>query len=128
VSTPTDIHAALLESAKQYQHAVTPQAVLEPYKDGILLLRAKYASYETITETLTTHGVQVSGATVRKFCRRHHAEMRRLRTALDAERRAAAAAQKPTPDAPASAPLPPERPALTSEIGKRGPRIARDDL
>ncbi len=128
MSTPTDIHAALLESAKQYQHSVTPQAVLEPFKEAILLLRAKYASYETITETLTSHGVQVSGATVRKFCRRHHAEMRRLRTALDAERRAAAATQKPHSDAPASASPPPERPPLTPEIGKRGPRIARDEL
>ncbi|WP_157895055.1 hypothetical protein [Verrucomicrobium sp. GAS474] len=124
MSTPTDIHAVLLESAKQYQHSVTPQAVLEPYKEAILLLRAKYASYEKITETLTAHGVQVSGATVRKFCRRYHAEMRRLRTALDVERRAAVAAQKPSPDAPPS----PERPPLTSEIGKRGPRIARDEL
>ncbi len=128
MTTPADIHSALLESARQYQHSVTPQTVLEPYKDAILLLRAKYASYEKISELLTTNGVQVSDTTVRNFCRRHHAQMRRLRTKLDAERRAAATTQKPSPDAPAPAVPPSERPPLTPEIGKRGPRIARDEL
>ncbi len=95
MTASTDINAALLETAREYQHSVTPQAVLEPYKYAILLLRAKYASYETITEILTAHGVQISDATVRKFCRRHHPEMKRLRATLDAGHRASAAAQKP---------------------------------
>lgn len=33
-------------------HSVLQQAVLENYKDSILLLRAKYASYEKIAELL----------------------------------------------------------------------------
>ena len=126
MSTPSDIQAVLLESARQYEHSVTPQAVLEPYKDAILLLRAKYASYEKITDLLTGHGVQVSGATVRKFCRRHNSEMRRLRAEIEADRRAAAGKGKPA--APIASVPTVDRPPLTSEIGKRGPRIARDEL
>ena len=61
------------------------QAVLENYKDSILLLRAKYASYEKISELLNERGVKVSVATVRKFCRKYQDEAQRLRAEIAAD-------------------------------------------
>jgi len=86
---PTETSAALLKEAAEYTHSPTPQAVLDPFKEAILTLRAKYASYEIVTEMLAKHEVQVSIATVRRFCRRHHGEMKRIRGELLAQKKAA---------------------------------------
>jgi transposase-like protein len=66
-----ELQADLAKVAAEYNHSVLQQAVLENYKDSILLLRAKYASYEKIAELLTERGIKVSVATVRKFCRKY---------------------------------------------------------
>ncbi len=76
------IHAELSTIATEYNHSVQQQSLLETYKDPILLLRAKYASYEKITELLQQKGIKVSVATVRKFCRKYQAEAKRLRAEL----------------------------------------------
>ena len=128
MTTPTNIHDALLESAEQYQHSVTPQAVLEPYKDAILLLRAKHASYEKITDTLTMHGVQISVSTVRKFCLRYHTELERRRAVIEVERGAVVAGEKSSPAPSVAAPPSSEHSPPAFGIGKRSSRIARDKL
>ncbi len=130
MTNPNEVHAELKEFANSYQHSANQQSTLEPHKEAILLLRAKYASYEIITEELTKRGIKISVASVRKFCRRHNAAMRRLRHDIEAGTQAGAVA-KPSPTAPDAAPslpLEPARPPLAPEIGKRGPRIARDQL
>jgi hypothetical protein len=43
-----ELQADLAKVAAEYNHSVLQQAVLENYKDSILLLRAKFASYEKI--------------------------------------------------------------------------------
>ena len=117
-----ELQADLAKVAAEYNHSVLQQAVLENYKDSILLLRAKYASYEKIAELLTERDINVSVATVRKFCRKYQDEAQRLRTEI--------AADTSTEPQKALAASPPreERPPLTSEPGKRGPRPARDQL
>jgi hypothetical protein len=117
-----ELQADLAKVAAEYNHSILQQAVLENYKDSILLLRAKYASYEKIAELLIERGIKVSVATVRKFCRKHHEETQRLRTELEmngAAEQAAELSTSPPRDA---------RPPLVGEPGKRGARPARDNF
>ena len=118
-----ELQADLAKVAAEYNHSVLQQAVLENYKDSILLLRAKYASYEKISELLNERDIKVSVATVRKFCRKYQEEAQRLRAEIAADN---GMDDKPTPQP--TAPANNNRPPLTSEPGKRGPRTARDQL
>ena len=117
-----ELQADLAKVAAEYNHSVLQQAVLENYKDSILLLRAKYASYEKIAELLNERDIKVSVATVRKFCRKYLEETQRLRAEIEADVVMEQPLQQP------SAPTTENRPPLTSEPGKRGPRPARDQL
>ncbi len=118
-----ELQADLARVAAEYNHSVLKQAVLENYKDPILLLRTKFASYEKITELLNERDIKVSVSTVRKFCRKYQDEGQRLHTEIEADM---VTELKPTrrPTVPANE----NRPPLTSEPSKRGPRIARDQL
>jgi hypothetical protein len=118
-----ELQADLAKVAAEYNHSVLQQAVLENYKDSILLLRAKYASYEKIAELLHERGIKVSVATVRKFCRKYQDEAQRLRAEIEADALTEAQAAPALP-----APTKEERPPLTSEPGKRGARPARDNF
>src|SRR5258708_23765530 len=118
-----ELQADLAKVGAEYNHSVLQQAVLENYKDSILLLRAKFASYEKIAELLNERGIKVSVATVRKFCRKYLDEVQRLRSEI-AENMGTGTQEALQPAAPATE----GRPPLTSEPGKRGPRTARDTL
>ena len=117
-----ELQADLAKVAAEYNHSVLQQAILENYKDSILLLRAKYDSYEKIAELLNERGIKVSVATVRKFCRKYQDEAQRLR------REIAADISTETQKTLAATPSTEERPPLTSEPGKRGSRPARDNF
>src|ERR1700743_3500828 len=80
-----ELQADLAKVAAEYNHAALQQAVLENYKDSILLLRVKFASYEKIAELLNERGIKVSVATVRKFCRKYLDEAQRLRAQVAAD-------------------------------------------
>ncbi len=118
-----ELQADLAKVATEYNHSVLQQAVLENYRDSILLLRAKYASYEKIAELLNERNIKVSVATVRKFCRKYQEEAQRLRAEIEAD---TAAERHPVP--PLTVPANETRPPLTSDPGKRGPRTARNEL
>lgn len=115
MATPADI----LNIAKQYHQVPRHSSILEPYKDGVLLLRAKNASYENIAATLNGNGIHVSAATIRKFCLRYGNEIKRLRNE-----------KQRLPDDPVIISKPSDvsttRPPSTSMTDKPGPRIARD--
>src|ERR1019366_10673481 len=117
MTTPADI----LNIAKQYQHVARHSSLLEPFKDGVLLLRAKDASYENIATTLNGNGINVSAATIRKFCLRHTSEIKRLRSE-----------KQRSPDNPViiSKPnnSPTTRSSFDSMISRPGPKIARDKI
>jgi len=121
------IHAELSTIATEYNHSVQQQSLLETYKDPILLLRAKYASYEKISELLQQKGIKVSVATVRKFCRKYQAEAKRLRAELEGNAPPATETELPQDETPPTTGKE-QRPPLTTEPGKRGPRTARDTL
>ena len=120
------LHDRLLDDARSYDPAEHTRSLLAPYRDVLLLWRAKFMSYEQIAAPLTRHGVKVSSASVGIFCRRSftRAEImgERKRFEDGAAHRPAAALPGPalpradTKTTPASA-LP----------GKRGPKIARDN-
>jgi uncharacterized protein (DUF305 family) len=112
--TPEQI-AALQQAAHDYIHQPVSTDALDSCKEGILLLRAKYASYETIAMMLDHHGLRVPLATVRKFCRRHHGEVRRLRAEIAAAKKTTASDPEPAP------PKNEARPASKKSRSLRGP-------
>jgi hypothetical protein len=124
-----DLHSRLLDDARNYDSAAHTGGLLGPYRDVLLLQRAKFMSYEQISATFARHGLRVSPAAVGMFCRRHF-------TKAEIER-----ARKSSPSAPATltqaAPRPgPASGAPTFGVSapgpvsggtKRGPKIARDN-
>lgn len=110
------LHARLMEDARRYDPAEHNRSLLMPFKDVILLWRAKYMSYEQITATFTRHGIKTSPAAVGVFCRRNFTKTDILRERQRAE--SVAKPASPVPLAPVIAP---------GGSGKRGPRIARDN-
>ncbi len=128
----TEIAAHLDGLAGDYKHNPIQHVILNPFKNAILTFRAKYATYENITSTLTSNGVKVSEATVRKFCRAHLQEVKRLRSEIDRKRRETEGGTGAKPASldlgetttPSNAPRTP----LTSDSNKPGPKIAREKL
>ena len=124
-----EIAAKMDKRADDYEHNPTQHVILNPYQRSILNLRAKYATYESITSMLNEEGVKVSEATVRKFCRTHQQEVKRLRTEHDRKRREGVAAAnngRGASSETASA-APASRPIMT-DFTPKGPKIAREKL
>lgn len=122
-----DLHSRLMDDARRYDPAAHTRGLLGPFRDVILLQRAKFMSYEQISATFARHGLKVSPAAVGVFCRRHYtkAEIERARQGQapnPALGRVPAAPAKVAPALGAYAP----GPAATGN-GKRGPKIARDN-
>ncbi len=112
----TALHARLMDDARRYDPTEHQRSLLMPFKDVILLWRAKFMSYEQIAATLTRHGLRTSPAAVGVFCRRHYTKADILR-----ERQRVEMDRKPAPTLP-SVPI-----ATSGGAAKRGPRIARDN-
>jgi len=76
---------ALETAARNF--VVSPKAgrQLERYRATVLTLRAKYATFSEIQDLLTQHGVIVSESSVTRFCRKHRADIQRLRLQLEQE-------------------------------------------
>ena len=122
-----DLHSRLMDDARRYDPAAHTRGLLGPFRDVILLQRAKFMSYEQISATFARHGLKVSPAAVGVFCRRHYtkAEIERARqgqASNPALGRVPAAPAKVAPALGASAPGP-----AAIGNGKRGPKIARDN-
>ena len=120
----SDLHARLLAEARNYDPGQHTRSLLAPFRDVLLLQRAKFMSYEQIAATLLRHGLKVSPAAVGCFCRRHF-----TKSEIEALRRKG---ETPAPIAGAPGVRPAVRTsaptASTREPGKRGPKIARDDF
>lgn len=119
------LHSRLMEDARRYNPAEHTRGLLTPYRDVVLLWRAKYMSYEQIAATLTRHGLKVSPAAVGIFCRRSFTKGEILRERHRVENEPN---PKPSVTATATLPLPfSQAPAIPANSGKRGPKIARDN-
>lgn len=114
----TELHARLLDEASAYDPAAHTRSLLAPYRDVLLLQRAKFMSYEQIAGLLTRHGLRVSPAGVGQFCRRTFSKAEILR-----KRREIEAGPAPGPDPVAKAPA-----TKAPAPAPRGPKIARDDF
>ncbi|NJK90561.1 MAG: hypothetical protein HC904_01255 [Blastochloris sp.] len=110
-----DVQAQVAQMAADYQMAQRP-SILEPHHDAVILLRAKEASYDAIADMLQDSGVTVSPHTVRRFCRRYSAEIKRRRQDMAIGKNTAS-----PPSAPTS------MPATTTETSSPSrPRPVRD--
>ena len=90
-------------------------------------MRAKYATYDTITESLNKCGVKVSEASVRRFCRMYYSEIKRLQGETNRKRREGASSQDST--SPSKTPSSDSsKQSSFSETAKPGPKIAREDF
>ena len=130
-TTPStsEIAANMDQIAGDYEHNPVQHVILNPFKNSILVLRAKYATYEHITTTLNEQGVKVSEATVRKFCRTHQQEVKRLRAETDRKRREAGGSGHTKSEAhETSSSEPSSRSPSSLESSKPGPKIARERL
>jgi hypothetical protein len=122
----SDLHARLLDDARSYNPSAHHRSLLDPFRDVILLQRAKFMSYDQIAAVFTRNGLKVSGPGVAGYCRRTFtkAEILRVREELIPESPAGPATTAPSLPGlsavatPAPIPLP---------SGRRGPKIARDN-
>lgn len=118
----SDLHRRLMEEARNYDASALTRAVLGPYRDVVLMQRARYMSYEQISATFRRHGIAVSPAAVGVFCRRH------IRTTdLAAARNQAGDAKRTAPAIVAPALGASASGAARPAGGRKGPKIARDD-
>ena len=117
---PKELHTRLLEDARRYDPAAHTRGLLTPFRDVLLLQRAKFMSYEQISATLARHGLRVSPAAVGCFCRRQF-----TKAEIDSARRPAGVPISPaaTHDSRSASPAKASTPS-----GQRGPKIARKDF
>ena len=128
----TDLHARLLQDARNCDPAAHRRSRLAPYRDVLLLWRAKHKSYEQIAATLTSHGIRVSPAGIGVFCRSQFTkhEIDRARSEVSVPNRPDPSGRSSAPAAPV--PTVPAAPSLATSFTPathtgRGPKIARDN-
>ena len=123
------LNRLLTEDARNQDFRLNGRSTLAPFREALLLFRARSVSYDQIAASLNRHGVTVSPSTVGTFCRRNftRVEIEKARRAILASVRSQMAAgvvapkgTAPAVGASAVAPLEPHR-------AGRGPKIARDD-
>lgn len=112
-----ELHARLMADARAYDPSAHHRSLLAPYRDVILLWRAKFMSYEQIAATLMKHGIRVSPAGVGVYCRRTYSQAELERTRREQLKPAT------TPARPSGS-----RPTEVSGARRSGPKIARDDI
>jgi hypothetical protein len=88
-----DGEQALLHLAESFDPGAARRSVLHQYKRGVILLRAKHATYDKIVAMLEKVGVKTSIFSVSRFCRQHRAEIKKLRVQLESRKPPAEASQ-----------------------------------
>ena len=116
----------MMDDARRYDPAEHSRSRLAPFRDALLVWRAKSMSYEQIAAALTRHGLKTSPTGVGAFCRRTFAKAEILREQSRIRTETPKGPGTTAPSflglsavaTPAPAPLP---------LGRRGPKIARDN-
>ena len=121
----TELHDRLLDDARRFDPAAHYRSLLAPYRDVLLLWRAKFMSYEQIAASLATHGLKVSSSAVGVFCRGNFTKGEILQ---ERHRLGPVTPKGPAATAPSSRGLSAlAKPVVSVTPGKRGPKVARDD-
>src|ERR1700761_7162307 len=76
---------ALEIAAHNFVFSPTAGRRLERHRATVLTLRAKDATFSQIQDLLAQHDVAVSESSITRFCRKHRAEIQRLRLQLEQE-------------------------------------------
>ena len=76
---------ALEIAARNFVTSAKAGLLLEGHRTAVLTLRAKDATFSQIQDLLAQHGVLVSESSTTRFCRKHRAEIQRLRLQLEQE-------------------------------------------
>ncbi len=76
---------ALETAARNFIVSAKAGRVLERHRSTVLTLRAKDATFSQIQDLLAQHGVQISESSITRFCRKHCADVQRMRLQLDQE-------------------------------------------
>jgi hypothetical protein len=120
----TELHARLMEDARNYDPAAHHRGLLAPYRDVLLLWRAKFMSYEQIAATLNSHGIRVSPAGVGVFCRGHYTKAEIVRARHESH-----GVERPADPGRGSAAFSPAAgfKSVATAASRRGPKIARDN-
>lgn len=120
----TELYARLMEDARNYDPTAHNRGLLGPYRDVLLLWRAKFMSYEQIAATLNSHGIRVSPAGVGVYCRGHF-----TKAEIERARREAHVTARPASPIRITATVPPAivPGSVEPNPGRRGPKIARDN-
>src|SRR5271154_3366499 len=84
---------ALLHLAESFDPGAARRSVLHQYKRGVILLRAKHATYDKIVAMLEKVGVKTSIFSVSRFCRQNRAEIKKLRVQLESRKPPAEASE-----------------------------------
>jgi hypothetical protein len=92
-------HSALEKLVKNFGPFPKQMKIMEQERLLILELRARGGSYPQIRQVLATVGIQVSDASLSKFCCKHRAEIDRLQIEMEGE-----GASPPPPQPPRPAP------------------------
>lgn len=123
----SELHNRLMADVRRYDPAGHTRCLLGPFRDVVLLQRAKFMSYEQISQMFGLHGLKVSPTAVGVFCRRTFtkAEIDRARQGLPADKTLPRRMVAPPTVAPAFG----ASAAGTAQVAhpKRGPKIARDN-
>jgi DNA-binding MurR/RpiR family transcriptional regulator len=72
-------------AARNFAISAKAGRLLERHRATVLMLRAKDATFSQIQDLLAQHGVTVSESSITRFCRKHLAEIQRLRLQLEQE-------------------------------------------
>lgn len=118
------IRAKLSEDIERFDPAANGRSKLSPFRDLIVLQRAKGMSYDQIASMFIHRGVSTSVAAVGRFCRVHitRAQIARAKADLQLAARAATARSlNAPPSTSTSQSMPPS-------FEQSGPKIARDDF
>jgi DNA-binding MurR/RpiR family transcriptional regulator len=76
---------ALETAARNFVVSAKAGRLLERHRSTVLTLRARDATFSQIQDLLSQHGVIVSESSITRFCRKHSAEVQRIRLQLEQE-------------------------------------------
>ena len=106
---------ALEIAARNFVTSTKAGLLLERHRSAVLTLRAKGATFSQIQDLLARHNMTVSESSITRFCRKHLAEIQRLRLRLEQE------VDLPSGSPPVRA-MAPTAPPLTQGGKMRDPR------